>query len=172
MPRERTIQDRERDMEALQLKRRGLPLHQIATQLGWAGPPGAHAAIRRALKDCYAPERDDAIIMETERLDDVLRTLYRVMMSRHVMVSHGKIMRDPKTLEPLYDDAVNVQAAQAIVRASESLRKLHGLDAPTRSRVQVITDDDLDQEYKKLLDEIADLEAEEAQSADADTGVA
>ncbi len=164
MARTRSTETRQRDARALGLRQRGLSYTAIRDELGFSAVSSAHAAVRRAIGDCYREAAGEAVQLELERLDDVYRTLYRVMLTRHPAVSSsGKVVVDGNG-QPVYDDAVNVQAGLAIMRVSESRRKLLGIDAPARSRVTVVTEDDLDAELARLADEIARAEA------DLDTG--
>lgn len=79
----------------------------------------------------------------------------RVALSKHRAAGRdGKLLVDEQGA-PVYDDAINEQAAMAAVRLSESRRKLLGLDAPAMSRVQVITADLVDAELAKLAAELA-----------------
>lgn len=178
MARPRDPKTRERDAKALGMKQRGCSLDQICGELGFKAKSSAHDAVQRGLKDCYREEAGEAVQLELERLDDVFRTLYRVMHTKHVRVSpSGRIVRDSAG-NPVRDDGLTVQAALGIKAVSESRRKLLGIDAPSRSRVVVITDEDLLAESAKLDKEIADLLAEEAAAeadragADADPGIA
>ena len=164
----------ERDAKALGMKQRGLSLAQICEALGYRSKSTAHDAIKRALQDCYREERGQAEQLELERLDDVLRILYREMHASHVKVSStGKVVTGDDG-RPVRDGTPVIQAALGIVRVSESRRKLLGIDAPARTRVTVITDQDLEAAADKLEAEITDLLAQEAASAaaDADSGVA
>ena len=164
MARTRSTETRQRDARALGLRQRGLSYTAIRDELGFSAVSSAHAAVRRAIGDCYREAAGEAVQLELERLDDVYRTLYRVMLTRHPAVSSsGKVVVGGDG-QPMYDDAVNVQAGLAIMRVSESRRKLLGIDAPARSRVTVVTEDDLDAELARLADEIARAEA------DLDTG--
>lgn len=149
MGRQRDTETRLRDAKAVELRRRGLSYAEIANQLGLRSPSSAFDAVKRGLRDFYKEELADAEQIELDRLDDALRTLYRVMMTRHFKVSNaGSVVMFNG--EPVLDNAVNVQAALGIKALSESRRKLLGLDAPSRSRVEVITEDSVDQAIREL----------------------
>lgn len=178
MARQRSAETRERDAKALGMRQRGLSLQQICEEIGYKSKSSAHEAIQRALKDCYREEAGEAVQLELERMDDVSRVLYRVMHTKHFKVSaSGRIVRDGAG-DPVRDDGPVVHAAMGLVKLSESRRKLLGIDAPSRSRVQIITDEVLAAEEDKLDKEIADLLAAESAaeadraSADADPGLA
>lgn len=154
MPRTRAVTTREKDAQALALRRSGLGYAQIAERLGYRAQSSAHEAVQRALKDA----REDigrAAQIELDRLDDALRTAYQVMLGRHVKVSNaGSVVRDSDG-QPMLDRTLNLAGAQTVVRISESRRKLLGLDAPSRKVVEVITQDVVDDEIRRLCEEVA-----------------
>jgi hypothetical protein len=155
MPRRRTIADRDRDAAAVELRREHLNFRQIATQLGFASPSSAYEAVQRGLADMRQEASDEVKQMELDRLDDIARGLHRVFVTPHFVVSAatGKVARHPDTDEVLIDDGPVIQAGAALLRVMERRAKLLGLDAPARSRVEVITSDMIEAQ-------IADLEAQ------------
>lgn len=157
--RPRSQDTRERDAQALDLKHKGLNYKQICDQLGYKSTASAHAAVKRALRDLYPFEHGEQVQIEMARLDDVFRTLYRVMHTRHLATNGGRLITGPDGVTPLIDDGPVISAALGIVRTSESVRKLLGTDAPSRARVQVITQEDVDAEYAELMREEAAAEA-------------
>lgn len=167
MPRERAHETREQDARAVELRRRGLHYDQIAESLGFASKSSAFEAVKRGLKDLYTEDVDGQRLLELERLDDMLRVLTRVALAKHRAAGRdGKLLADEKG-QPVYDDAINVTAALGVVKLSESRRKLLGLDAPSKSRVHVITEDVIDAEIAKLNAELAELATDDVA---ADTG--
>lgn len=174
MARTRSLATRERDARAVELRRRGMTYQQISDQIGLAGPGKAHDAVRRGIRDSVREDTDEQTYVELERLDEALRTAYRIMMGRHVHVaSNGAVVTTPgPDGKPVavYDQALNLQAAMGIMRLSESRRKLLGLDAPTRSKVEVITEADIDAEWERLQRESDRIEAELRESDHARPG--
>ena len=155
MPRTRKIETREQDARALEMRRRDLSYAQIAANLGFASTNASFQSMKRAIKDLYAEDTNGQRSLELERLEDMLRVLVRVALSKHgAVASNGKLILDEQG-QPVYDDATNVQAAMAVVKLSESRRKLLGLDASAKSRVHVITEDVVDAEIAKLTAELA-----------------
>ena len=134
--RPRTTGTMQRDAEALRLHVSGLTYQQIADQLGWADKSGAHSAVRRALADITRLPRADAVKAEEERLDHLTRVLNRV-------VAEGGRRAD------------TVNAALALLKVSESRRRLLGLDVPPVRRHEVITESMVDAEIKRLEDKLA-----------------
>ena len=116
MPRGRKIETREQDARALDLRRRGLTYAQIAENLGFASTNASFQAVRRAIRDLYQEDTEGQTTLELERLDDMLRVLVRVALSKHRAVSSsGKLVLDEQGNQ-VFDDATNVQAALAVVK--------------------------------------------------------
>ena len=156
MARTRAVETRERDARAVELRRRALTYPQISKELGFKSPAAAYYAVQRGVRDSYREDTEAATHLELERLDDVARQLYRVMATRHyAATASGKVAVHPVTGEPLADDGPVVQAAMGLVRVSESRRKLLGLDAPARSRVEVITSDMIEAQIRELEAQLA-----------------
>jgi hypothetical protein len=151
MGRSRALATRERDAHAVELRRRGLTYGQIAKELGFRAQSGAFDAVRRGIRDTYREDTEGATSLELERLDEMARTLYRVLATRHYAVSKdGTVVVNPVTKEPLVDDGPVLEAVEGLRKVSESRRKLLGLDAPTRTRVEVVTEEAVDAEIERL----------------------
>lgn len=122
--------------------------------------------IQRALMLTVAEPAADLRALEAERLDMLWRRLMQVLSRTHIAVSHGKIVytTGPDGFEsPLTDDGPVVAAARELRQLSESRRKLFGLDAP--AQVQVVSDDAIDEEIKRLTAELERAAAEQAADA-------
>jgi hypothetical protein len=157
VPRHRTTADRDRDIKAVELARRGLTYDQIAAQMGYRDPSGAWKAVQRGLADAFREEASALTQLEMERLNALTRLFERIIATRHYLVSlgSGKVIRDPVTNEPIADDGPALQAGLALLRVSESRRKLRGLDAPARKQVEVIGEDAVDAAIARLEAEIS-----------------
>ena len=160
MGRRRSIATREKDAKAVDLRRRGLTYDQIGAQLGCAAS-SAHEAVQRGLREALAEPAAELIQLESERLDALRRLFERITATKHyyAAASTGKVALHPVTQEPLLDDGPALQAGLALLRVSESYRKLKGLDAPARSRVEVITEDVVDAELADLARRVAENDA-------------
>jgi len=155
MPRRRTLAAADKDIRALALARQGLTYDQIARQMDYRDKSGAYRAVQRGLRDAYREEADPLIQMEAERLQALRRLFERIAITRHLVTSaSGKIAVHPETGEPLVDDGPNIQAGLALLRVSESWRKLKGLDAPNRAKVEVVTRDMIEDEITRLEKEL------------------
>ena len=119
--------------------------------------------IRRALMLTVSEPAADLRALEAERLDLLWRRAMQVLTRTHIAVSHGKIVytTDERGNEkPLSDDAPVLAAIRELRQISESRRDLLGLDAPRV--VQVVSDDALDEEIKRLSAELDRAAAEQA----------
>jgi hypothetical protein len=152
MGRRRTIEDRDRDAKAVELRRRHLNYPQIAAQMGYKDPSGAYHAVQRGLQDATSDASEEVKRLELDRLDDIARGFQRVFATRHYAISlgSGKVVLDPSTGQPLVDDGPVIQAGLALIRVMERRAKYLGLDAPAQSRVQVISEDTVDAEIRRL----------------------
>lgn len=158
MPRRRSVATRENDIRAIDLRRRGLTYEQIATQLGFRAASSAYEAVQRGLAEAFRESAEALTQLEAERLDALRRLFERIAATKHYAVSlgSGKVIMDPANPgQPLTDDGPAMQAGLALLRVSESWRKLKGLDAPAKSRVEVISENTVDAEIKRLEDEMA-----------------
>ena len=155
--RRRSIETRERDARAVELRRRHLNYKQIAAEIGYS-------EVRLPARPCSAawPTRQPSPApksaqMELDRLDDIARGFQRVFATKHYAISlgSGKVVMDPATGQPLVDDGPVIQAGLALIRVMERRARYLGLDAPTRSRVEVITADVIESEIARLEGELS-----------------
>jgi hypothetical protein len=157
MPRRRTVAAMEQDARALDLHYRGVTYRKIAAHLGWKNQASAFEAVRRAIADGYRLSAEDARRVEDERLDELVRAFSQVMGRRHyVATASGKIALHPETGEPLIDDGPVIAAGLALLRVSESRRKLRGLDSPVKHEVRTI--DAIDAKLFELADQMEPVE--------------
>jgi DNA-binding Lrp family transcriptional regulator len=125
------------EVEALRQRAQGQTLEQIATAVG------VHkSTVKRRIDNILAEVKfnaaDEYRQLELARLEAVATKL-------------------TGTLYATSDEHVVVACAREIRRTSESIRKLLGLDAPTRRIVEVITEDVIDAELRALEAEMAAL---------------
>jgi len=157
---ERTATTVERDAQAAKLRAEGWTHRAIAEHLGFRNAKAVGFAIRRALLDIVQEPATELRQLELARLDEALRVAFEVLRTKHVVVSHGIVVRtrvvDPATGKrvtvPLIDDAPRLQAIDRIVKIAERRAKLLGLDAPTQ--IQVLTMDVIDAEIARLTAEV------------------
>jgi hypothetical protein len=182
-------QDKARRAIALRVDE-GLTYGAIAEALDYADRKTAYNAIWRQLRreakgpvEALIKAESERLFVELERLDTeeeridaLIEPVTRVLNTRHITVSNGRVILHPATAEPLEDDAPVLQAVDRLTRLSaerraiseqrrrisESLRKLHGLDAPTRVDATVHETTQQDLELQEMLREAkAKVTAEE-----------
>ncbi len=158
----RTIAERERDYKAVAMSQRGFSYRQIAAELGWKSPSTVHDAIRRGLRDMNAVDGPELVRLMRERLDDYRRQAWRVLGRPHyVTTQSGAVARHPDTGQPLVDDGPVLQALDRLLRYDVEERKMLGVDAPTRSRIEVVDDDLGRQLVDQMEQELARLAADQ-----------
>lgn len=145
----------ELDAQAARLRSQGLGYRQIATEMGCT-LSAAHDRVRRALAAVPIEAVNELRQIEAERIDRVITKAWGIVEDRHTVVSNGKVITD------VVDNGAVLAALTVILRASAEKRKLFGLDAPARQVVTVITEDAVDAELRRLEQELAAAEAEDA----------
>src|SRR5690606_5993712 len=127
-------------------------------ELGYKTPAAACQDFSRALEASIAEQHRSVELYreeELQRLDLLMTEAWAVLKRAHVTVSHGRVIYDESTGQPLPDDGPVLQAIDRILKIQERRAKLLGLDAPTK--IEAITMDALDAEIARLS---AELEAE------------
>ena len=148
----------EKHRRAVELRNEhGLTYQEIADELGYADKKSAWNAVWRQLRrEAKAPAEamiqaeTERLLLELERLDTeedrldaLIAPVTKVLTTKHITVSNGRVILHPATEEPLEDDGPVLQAVDRLTRlsaerraiseqrrrVSESLRKLLGLDA-------------------------------------------
>lgn len=168
MPRRRSVDTMESDARAADLFRQGYSYRKIAAEMGWRSSSTAAEAVRRAAKDAI---RDDTANAEAfqlmlDRIQDRRRMAHEAaQMTYYVTSASGKVVLHPDTDEPLIDIMPVFRAIAELRHDDDMEAKLRGLYAPTRARVEVITEEDLDAECARLVAVNAE---QERRLADAD----
>lgn len=135
-PTERTILTARKDAECAELRAKGYTYPQIARERKCAAST-AYAAVQRAIAAVPVEAVNELRQIECDRLDLVIARLWDIAND------HGVAAND------------TISALAGIMRASESKRKLLGLDAPARQTITVITEDAVDAELRRLELELA-----------------
>jgi|GEM_PF-1499187 len=176
----RTASSVKRDAEAAALRARGYSFQRIADKLGFASKGKAHDAVMRAYADIPSEDVKQAKQLDLERIDRLIEQAWDIMLRPHVTVSQGHVVgkqigwqRDPETGEvlrdgdgaplPLYEDVMDDAPAVAAIREIRALverrAKMIGYDAPSQSRIEVITDDVVNAEIARLAAELGEADA-------------
>jgi len=155
MPRRRSLADRERDAQAVDLKRRGLNHDQIAAQLGFKSRSSAWEAVRRGIADSHQHSGPEVMQMQLDRLDDYRRAALRILHGKHIAHSNGRVMFDPDTDKPLTDPLPSLHAIDKLLKIDDAENKLRDLYPPAKSRVEVITTDMVEAKIMELEADLA-----------------
>lgn len=150
----RTVETAERDAKAARLYSQGKSYRQVAAEVGLS-VSNAHAAVQRALKAIVEEPALEVRQKELARLDAMYEAAVKVLETRHVTVSQGRIMRqqvgiergedgepirdaDGKTIpvyEDLLDDAPVLKAIEVLLKIQARRAALLGLDAPAKAEI-------------------------------------
>lgn len=140
--RPKNIEAQQRVTEAIQLRLQYRTWSEIAEQLGWGGKTSAHVAVKRELERRRAAmddSLDELRTREFDRLEALGREALAVLEKDHLVVNAGRVVFfGPDGAErPLLDDGPKLAAINTLIKVSESLRKLLGLDAASKVDAEV-----------------------------------
>lgn len=142
----RTPETAARDARAAQLRAEGWTIQAIADELGYNSKTSATLAIRRALQAIVHGPAEQLLSLYVDRLENLYHAAEDIREQDHVVVSHGKIIKDDDG-NPLTDSGPKLAAIREARETLVSMRKMLGLDAPSRVSVDA----------QQLGDEIAAL---------------
>lgn len=120
-----------RDAQAAELRAQGHTLQQIADELGYANKSSASAAVKRAIREVIHGPAEKLLALHIDRLEHLYNAAMDVLEADHVVVSHGKIIKDDNGM-PLVDNGSKLAAIREARASLESFRKLTGLDRPAK----------------------------------------
>lgn len=157
----RTLDHANLDTEAARLFTAGLTYREIATQQG-CSVSTAHDRVKRALAAVPAEAVAELRLQEEERLAGLWKIAWREATRDHVVLWKGapvmvrsRQQDGTEGVVPLVDPVPKLRALAELRLLSESRRRLHGVDPPQKIRHEVITEDVVDAEIRRLE---ADLE--------------
>jgi hypothetical protein len=131
-----TMSDAEREAFVVTRRADSIPFRQIAEEVGLS-----HGQVHNIFKAACAKVPSEAVhtlrVQSSELADRAIADLLTI--AENVQVS-------PRT---------RAEAWTSIRGWSESLRKLHGADAPSRSQVSVVSQDTIEAEIARLTAEMA-----------------
>ena len=171
----RTTAERKRDYRAAELHGQGWSYQRIADELGFASRGHAHNAVMRAYADMPTEEAQQARQADLDRIDRLIEQAWKVMLTPHLTVNNGKVIRhfvgverDEDGIErldmggkpiPVYEDVLDdgprLAAVVAIKGLLERRARIFGYDAPAKSRVEVITADMIESQITELESQLA-----------------
>lgn len=153
----KTAEDAENDAQALRMRTAGFSYREIGAAVGCDGKT-AHRRVQRALRAIPSAAAEEYRRISDERLDALVKIAYREATRDHLMVSHGQVVTvidDEGKVVNVIDHGPKLAAVRELRMLNESWRKLHGADAPTRQRIEVITEDTVQAEIDRLTEELA-----------------
>jgi hypothetical protein len=110
----------------------GITYQQLADATGYSNRGDAWRAVQKARKAVLQQAGAELIATEAAQLDDLFVAAMEVMERDHVMVSHGRVVYDDSTGQPLVDDGPKLAALREMRAIRESYRKLLGVDQPAK----------------------------------------
>jgi len=159
-----------RDAQAAALRADGLTYRQIADTVG-CSPATAYQRVQRQYARLAGPKVAEVRNRQLAEIADLRRIAYGVLEARHVTVQHGRVVAmrlDDGTTVPVPDYGPVLAAISELLRLGDWEAKLTGAYAPVRHRVQVLTQDAVEQAIARLNVEMAILDGEEADEDYAD----
>ncbi len=144
----------QRDADAARLRAEGWTYQRIANEVGFTNPGTAYNAVQRALRCTVREANDTASHLELNSLDEMAREAWGVLQRSHVVVSQGRVVELDGV--PIPDDGPVLAAIDRLLKIQERRSKLLGLDAPTRSKVEVVTESAVDAAIVELEAQIAE----------------
>jgi len=171
----------ERRTKLIKARLKGRLFEDIWQELGYASRTAATKDFSRALEARIAEQRDSIEIHremeilrldgELERLDRLYAEVEQILERHHVTVSVGRVvlLND----EPLTDYGPVLASVDRLLRIEEARRKvgerrakLLGLEAP--QRVEVLTIDAIDDQIRRLNEQLAAADREAGAAAGAE----
>lgn len=124
----------QRDAQAALLKAEGKTYQQIADALGYSDRGNAWRGVQRAKLAVLREPAERLIQVEAEQLDELYAAALEVLDREHLLVSHGRVVKDDAGT-PLLDDGPKLAAIRELRALRESYRKLYGLDAEKKVNI-------------------------------------
>ena len=148
----RAEKDRQRDAEAARLRAMRLTFDEIAERLGYADASGAWRAAQRGLQRAVREPHQDMVTLDLAELEEMAREAWAVLRAKHYTVDKGTVVHHDG--KPLLDDAPVLAAIGRLLDIQARRAKLVGLDAPARSKIEVVSYDAVEAEIMRLEAEI------------------
>jgi hypothetical protein len=104
---------------------------QIADAVGYSNKGDAWRAIQRCREAVLSQAGAELVAAEAQQLDDLFVHAMEILERDHVMVSHGRVVKDDDG-NPLPDDGPKLAALREMRAIRESYRKLLGVDQPAK----------------------------------------
>jgi hypothetical protein len=159
-----------RRTKLVEYRRQKRPYIEIYQELGYNSISAATKDFSRALAENLAA-RDTSVELyreeQIQELDYLAEEAHKILRGDYfVVANNGRIVEHPQTGAPLQDMGPKLAAVDRIVRISDRIAKLRGLDAPTRVE-GALSIDALNRAIDEAKEQLASLgsEADEAAGA-------
>ena len=106
----------------------------------------SYGRVQRALAAVPVEAVRELRQVELDRMDDLVKQATGILRKDHPMISHGRLIAG------VFDVRPKLLAIQALLRISESRRRLLGLDEPIKHEVRV--NDKITEEIERLALEL------------------
>ncbi|PZT70185.1 hypothetical protein DN402_31700 [Streptomyces sp. SW4] len=108
-----------------------LTYQQIADAVGYSNKGDCWRAVQRCREAVIREAGKELVAAEAAQLDDLFVHAMEILERDHLMVSHGRIVKDDDG-RPLLDDGPRLAALREMRAIRESYRKLFGVDQPAK----------------------------------------
>lgn len=142
---EHGIDQAQMDAAAARMRASGFSYQEIANAQNVV-ISAAHGRVRRALAAVPVEAVRELRQVELDRMDDLVKQATGILRKDHPMISHGRLIAG------VFDVRPKLLAIQALLRISESRRRLLGLDEPIKHEVRV--NDKIVEEIERLAMEL------------------
>jgi len=130
----RTPEQARRDADAADMRADGHTLQHIADELGYCDRSAARRGIQRALRDIVQGPAEKLLALHMDRLELLYAAATDILEREHVVVSHGKIVKDDDG-HPLLDDGPKLAAIREARSTLDAFWSLTGMKQPTKVSV-------------------------------------
>jgi hypothetical protein len=157
----------DRRTRLVEYRRQKRPYIEIYEELGYKTVSAATKDFSRALAENLASQDTSVELYREEQiqeLDYLAEEAHKILRGEYfVVANNGHIVEHPQTGAPLQDMGPKLAAVDRIVRISDRIAKLRGLDAPTRVE-GALSIDALNRAINEAKEQLASLggEADEA----------
>jgi len=130
----RTPEQAQRDAQAADLRADGHTLQHIADTLGYSDRSAARRGIQRALRDIVQGPAERLLALHMDRLELLYAAATDILERDHLVVSHGKVVKDDDG-QPLLDDGPKLAAIREARSTLDAFWSLTGMKQPAKVQV-------------------------------------
>lgn len=149
----------EQAAQAYEMRLTGATLREISAALG-ISVTTVHERLADHMAGRVDPLADQYRAMLLDQLDDLTAKAYKVLTAEHIVVQHGKIVRDEDG-EPVRDHGPVLAAIDRLIKINERRARLTGADATIKVDAQVHQVDPADIELAQMISEAKARQAAE-----------